>query len=379
MIVRAARGGQCALPAVGAVVLSVAIVFLLRSHAAPGVQAAMPLVTGSMEESFVYRFDPDISSFTFTFTVPTRNASPWDVVVVSDTGSLNVWFTESGADRIGRLVYTDTDDYVFHEYTVTVGSQPLNLVSGGGSIWFTAADGDYIGRLEPTTGQIDEFGVTEGSYPADLDYAPDGSIWFTEMAADRVGHLVVAPSAGFTVTEYTSPITSAGRGWPYGIVVVGGSVLFAHPRELGDCVTRFTPPASWIDITGLVNGVPDEPHRLAVTSLGQVWGTERTGNGVSLFGFGTMPIVNRYGLTPTNSMPTGLAVDANNHLWFTQWRAGQIGRLKPGGNPQKDYFPMPLAGLNPTGIATDSTGGIWVLASRPDRVHLPFVTQSWKE
>ena len=379
MIVRAARGGWCALPAVGAVILAVVIVFLLRTQSVPGVQAAMPLVTGSGGESFIYRFDPGTSSFVFTFTVPTRNANPLDVVVVSDTGSLNVWFTESGADRIGRLVYTDTDNYSFHEYTVTAGSRPLNLVSGGGSIWFTAADGDYIGRLNPTTGQIDEFEVTAGSYPADLDYAPDGSIWFTEMVADRLGHLIVGPSAGFTVTEYTSPITGAGRGRPYGIVVVGSNVLFAHPREVSDCVTRFTPPASWLDIAGLIPGIPDDPYKLATSSRGQVWGTERAGNGVSLFGSGTMPIVNRYGLTPTNSMPTGLAVDANDDLWFTQWRAGQIGRLKPGGNPQKEYFPIPLAGLNPTGIATDSAGGIWVLASRPHRVHLPIVTHSWKE
>jgi virginiamycin B lyase len=196
------------------------------------------------------------------------------------------------------------------------------------------------------------------------------------MAADQVGNLIVTPTGEFTVTEYTSPITTAGQGQPYGIAVVGESVVFAHPRELVDCVTRFTPPSTWMHITGFTADIPDWPYELAIDSLGQVWGTERAGNGVSLFGFGTMPIVNRYALTPSHSQPSGLVADANDHLWFTQWQAGQVGRLIPGGHPQKDYFPLPLTGLNPTGITTDDAGSIWVLASRPHRVYLPTITQS---
>lgn len=373
------RGWRYLLMAMGFIVMSVGFVLILGSLAPAGAETTVPSLASAGGESFVYQFDPGTLSFVFTFTVPTDNASPWNVVVVSDMDCQNVWFTESGADRIGRLVYTDTNDYAFREYTLTVGSRPLNLVSGGGYIWFTAAGRDTIGRLDPTTGQIDEFEVTAGSYPADLDYASDGSVWFTEMAADQLGHLTVLPTGEYTVTEYASPVTGAGQGQPNGIVVVNGSIFFAHPRALTDCVTRFTPPASWIHILGFTSGIPDEPYELVTTSLGHVWGTERAGNGISLFGAGTTPIVNRYSLTPTGSMPTGLAADAQDHLWFTQWRAGQIGRLIPGGNPQKDYFPMPLAGLNPTGIATDSAGGIWVLASRPHRVHLPIVIQSWTE
>jgi streptogramin lyase len=292
-ILMTAGGWRCVLLAVGAIALSIAFVFILGSQAPAG--AAMPLVADSGGESFVFRFDPGASSFVFTFTVPTKNANPWDVVVVSDTGHLDVWFTEPGVDRIGRLTYTDTNHYAFREYTLTVSSRPLNLVSGGGFIWFTGAGRDYIGRLDPTTGHVDEFDVpTAASYPADLDVAFDGSIWFTEMAADQVGHLIATATGAYTVTEYASPITDAGQGWPDGIVVVGSSVFFAHPRAITDCVTRFTPPASWVHITGLTNGSPNEPHRLAVSSRNRVWGTERAGNAISSFGVGTMPIVNRH-------------------------------------------------------------------------------------
>jgi len=372
----AARGWRCLFLAAGVGALSFALVLILGSQAPAG--AAMPAVTGLEGESFVYRFDPDASSFVFTFTIPTPNANPWSVVVVSATGHLDVWFTEPAADRIGRLVYTSTHVYAFHEYTLTAGSRPLNLVSGRGFIWFTGAGGNYIGRLDPATGKIDEFAVpTANSHPADLDVAPDGSIWFTEMQADQIGRLIVDPTGGYTVTEYASPVTAAGRGWPYGIVVVGGSVFFAHPRAITDCVTRFTPPASWIHITGLVHGIPDDPYELVVGPWGQVWGTERVGNAVSSYEVGTLPIVNRYVVTPANSLPTSLALDAHNYLWFTQWQAGQIGRLVPSVPSQKDYYALPLPGLAPTGIAADSAGGLWVLASRPYRIRLPVVVKSW--
>mgnify|MGYP001128179723 CR=1 FL=1 len=365
---------QCVLSAIGAVALSTALMLLLGSRVPSDAQAAMPHVTDSGGESFIYRFDPATSSFTFTFTIPTENANPWDVVVAG-RDQFDVWFTQSGIDRIGRLTYTDTQDYAFREYTLTVGSQPLNLELGKEFVWFTAAGGDYIGRLDPTTGQVDEFDVAAGSYPADLDIAPDGSIWFTEMATDRLARMTVTSTYEYGITEYASPVTAAGRGWPYGVVVVGDSVYFAHPRVLTDCVTRFTPPDSWIDITGFVGGIPDGPFKLTVNSRGQVWGTERAGNRISSFGYGTMPIVTPYSLVPADSMPAGLAADADDHLWFTQRRMGQIGRLTPNGDPQKDYYTLPLDGLEPTGVAVDGGGGIWVLAQRPHRVYLPVVVR----
>ena len=369
------RVSRCAFVALGVTAISVAFVLLLGGQTPAAAGAVASPVSGSAGESFVYQFNPSTSSFVFTFTIPTDHANPWDVELVPGAGHVDVWFTEPGADQIGRLTYTDTNDYAPAEYALAAGSRPLNLVAGGGFIWFTAAGGDYIGRLDPATGQIDEFSVTAGSYPADLDYAPDGSIWFTEMETDQVGHLVIDHTDDYTITEHASPITGAGEGRPYGIVWVNGSVYFAHPRTGADTVTRFTPPASWVDITGFQAGVPDKPYKLAATSSGLVWATERAGNGVTSFEIGTMPVVNRYSLTPAGGLPTGLAADAND-LWFTQWRVGQIGRLRPSVPAQKDYYSMPLSDLAPAGIAVDDGWGVWVVAAIPHRVHLPIIVRS---
>jgi streptogramin lyase len=370
------RVSRCVFVTLGVIAISVAFVLLLGGQTPAAAGTVASPVTVSAGESFVYQFNPSTSRFVFSFTIPTDHANPWDVELIPGAGHVDVWFTEPGADQLGRLTYTDTNAYAFQPYALTAGSRPLNLVAGGGFVWFTAAGGDYIGRLDPATGQIDEFPVTAGSYPADLDYASDGSIWFTEMETDQVGHLVIDHTDDYTITEHASPITGGGEGRPYGIVWVSGSVYFAHPRTDIDTVTRFTPPDSWVDITGFQPGIPDKPYKLAATSSGLVWATERAGNGVTSFEIGTMPVVNRYSLTPAGSLPTGLAADASSHLWFTQWRVGQIGRLRPSVSPEPDYYPMPLSNVAPAGIATDDGWGVWVVAAIPHHVHLPIIVRS---
>ncbi len=338
------------------------------------IQAASPLVFEN-GESFIYLFSPATSTFVFTFSIPTHNAAPRDVGVVSKAGCQQVWFTEPGADRIGRLTYTSTTEYSFREYWVSFSvsdSQPLNLVVDQESVWFTEAGGNRIGQLDPATGQINEFEIpTPNSYPADLAIAADGSIWFTEMAVDQIGHLVVNSPSSYTFTEYST--LSLGGGRPYGIVAVGTSIYFAQTAN--DQVTRFTPPGQWVNIKGFTPGSPDEPYNLAIDKVGQVWGTERAGNRISQFKYTTFPIIVPYDLEPGGSMPTSLVIDENDYIWFTQWGAGQIGRLIPGSVPQKDYYRLPQMGAAPTGIATDNAGGLWVLALRPYRVYLPLISK----
>jgi virginiamycin B lyase len=366
---------RCAITLAGVILALITLGLLVGRREFVSAEVRTPSANESGGDSYVLLFDSSTSSFVFTFTIPTAGAEAVDVTIVPGAGYQEVWFTEAGADRIGKLVYTDTATFTFQEYTLTVGSRPLNLAAGGGYIWFTEAGRNLIGRLNPNTGQVNEFDIpTPSSHPADLDIAPDGSIWFTEMAADQLGHLIVTSTLEYTVTEHAGPSLPGGR--PYGIAVDATSVYLA--QTLNDRVTRFTPPDTWVDIWLSLPGItiPDGPYRLA-QGPGGVWGTERNGNRVSKYTYSTFPVIAGYTLTPANSQPTGLAVDANNHLWFTQSAAGQIGRLIP--SPfDKDYYPLPSPGLMPTGIASDNAGGIWVLAQVPHHVYLPTILRNWE-
>lgn len=360
----------------GAVSLLTLALLLVLAHASPAAGMVPTLGTPSAGASFVYLFDSASESFVFTFTVPTGRASPRDVIVLPGAGHKDVWFTESGADRIGRLTYTDTGRYVFQDYALAAGSSPSGLISGGGFIWFTESGTDRIGRLNPDTGHLDEFECPARAHPADLDCASDGSIWFTERMRDRIAQLVITSTHDYAVEEHFTTSLSGGR--PHGIVVASPSIYFAQTEN--DRVTRFSPPDRWLQLYDLpgASDAPSGPYELALESAGVVWTTERVGNRITRIEAGTFPLVTPHTLTPTHSVPTGLARDQRNgHLWFTQWAAGQIGCLEPGSGVE--YYPLPLRGLAPTGITVNDGGDVWVLAYRPSRVHLPLVMRSGEQ
>src|SRR5688572_16406535 len=78
----------------------------------------------------------------------------------------NLWFTEQGANRIGRL----TVGGVYTAFTVpTPDSNPFAITSGpDGALWFTEIGAKKIGRLT-TTGAFTEFPI-----PQDFARTPFG-------------------------------------------------------------------------------------------------------------------------------------------------------------------------------------------------------------
>ncbi len=356
----------------GLVGLATVALTLIIGHESPAATPVTSSSAASEGEAFVYLFDSVSETFVFTFRIPTADANPKDVLVAGDRDE--VWFTESGAGRIGRLTYTDTTDYRFEEFRLAEGSSPENLVIGGGYVWFTEPRRDRIGRLDMATGEVDEFEVPVGAYPADLDYASDGSIWFTMMMSDGIGRLVVTAADDYVVEEYFDESLAGGR--PYGLVVAGTNTVYFAQTE-NDRVSRFTPPNSWLhlyDSSGATDA-PNGPYKVALEKWDEVWTTERDGNRITKFKPGTLPLPIPRTLTPSHSVPMGLAVErSSGQVWFTQWAAGQIGRFVPGVGIE--YYSLPVAALMPTGIATDGAGDVWVLASRPYKLHLPLIARS---
>jgi hypothetical protein len=73
--------------------------------------------------------------------IPTAKARPYIVTLGPDG---NVWFCESGADRIGRL---STRDYTTAEFPLPhCDSVPIGIIAGAdGNLWFTQSAGHRIG------------------------------------------------------------------------------------------------------------------------------------------------------------------------------------------------------------------------------------------
>ncbi|MBO2450471.1 hypothetical protein J4573_25435 [Actinomadura barringtoniae] len=158
-----------------------------------------------------------------TVTAYAAGQSAYDITTGSDGA---MWFT-TGSRLVGRL---DPATGAVTTVPLPADSTPGENVLGGitsgpdGNIWFTEPGKGKIGRIVPSTGALNEFAVrTAASRPQDITAGPDGNLWFTEKAASNIGRITPAGA----VTEYPLPGTMSA---PMRIINgPGGKLWFTEP------------------------------------------------------------------------------------------------------------------------------------------------------
>jgi virginiamycin B lyase len=93
----------------------------------------------------------------------------------------NVWFTEYVGNKIGEIA---ADGTIAEVDIPTAASHPVGITTGpDNNIWFTENGTDKIGKLIPTTGAITEFssGITASAGLTLITTGPDGNMWFCEQ------------------------------------------------------------------------------------------------------------------------------------------------------------------------------------------------------
>ena len=139
-------------------------------------------------------------------------SGPHDIVAGPDH---NLWFTESIANRIGRITLNGD----ITEYPIpSPGSGPSGIALGpDGNLWFTESAAGKIGRID-MAGVVTEFELPAASRnrgPASIVAGPDGNLWFTESRGARIGRITTAGIiTEFAAASFTSPggITSGPDG-----------------------------------------------------------------------------------------------------------------------------------------------------------------------
>lgn len=195
-----------------------------------------------------------------------------------------MWFTESGADQIGRI----TPDGAITEYPLpsrgTVHAFPDGIVTGpGGALYFQEALAGQVGRIDPRTGVITERRIVPAGsggpgrvVGGPLLLGPDGAFWFGDGAttisrlthsgqpqpfriappADGIRSMVAGPDGRLWFADQRSPavfrMTTEGavshlwtppgapKAWESlgGMAVDGGSVWLSQPWA--NKLTRFS-------------------------------------------------------------------------------------------------------------------------------------------
>src|SRR5438105_5887145 len=164
---------------------------------------------------------PDPTDTTKTLTLP---GAPNDIALDAHG---NVWFTELNADSVGKL---NPHTGIIQQYPLSNKKSVQTLdpygitVDPHGIVWFTESTTDHVGRLDPGTGQIQFF--TMPGPPAQLmEIASDrhGTIWITSFNA---GLLLSFNPHTRTFTPYYAPFTTNGAGGLYGLTISPGGEIW---------------------------------------------------------------------------------------------------------------------------------------------------------
>jgi streptogramin lyase len=281
---------------------------------------------------------------TYEYTLA-PNSQPWGLDIDADG---NVWFADTGRDRIGMLdVASGT---VSEPVTLTAGSQPWGVaISGIGLstvVWFTEKAGNQIGQFVPATGGIAEVPLpTPGAQPSGID-VQGTNVWFTETAANRLARLRTGSRAPRdTLTEIPIPTPSSG---PRDVVIAPGGNPWLT-EGLGNKIALFS-IGTLSRFTEIPVSTPDsEPYGIALeTASGvarAVWFTERDGNRLGRF-TGDHSFPREYVLPTPNSWPTDIVVDSQGCAWYTAPGANRIGRFCPPPDTST-FLPLILRGEPP--------------------------------
>jgi len=283
------------------------------------------------------------------FPIPAVNSYPIGITAGPDG---NVWFCESGTNRIGRI----TPQGSVSEF-LTV-NPPYDITAGpDGNLWFTEQDFDFggaaIGRISPS-GELTEFpvprsacgiaagsdgnlwftscttdsrgmrrittagSVTEFPLPADSGFisaivaGPDGNLWFTEPNVARIGRITTAGS----VTEF--PLPALATYLPSIVAGPGGDLWFAEGDKIGRIttggdITEFAVPASLLGVgpdgnLWVANSCSNRIGRLSITAGGVEIGTD-------------------YALPTAFATVSGITSGPDGNLWFTESSGNKIGRI----------------------------------------------------
>ncbi|HJW27699.1 MAG TPA: hypothetical protein VJ508_00440, partial [Saprospiraceae bacterium] len=275
-----------------------------------------------------------------------------------------------------------TTDFVPVEYPVTStkDSRPYRLTIDSNYVWFTERGADRIGRLNALTHQIDEFydhGLSSNAGLADIKIAPDGRVWATAQWSNRLVQLTITSIVDYAFSEYTDPLLIS----PFGLAIESNDAIWVASsggHEIGRFMPSFNNSFFWSHLLPSDSAPTELTYSFIDTGKphSEVWFSDRARNGLGLLFLSTLPTVSYF--NPI-TQATGLARESQNVFWLTQQdQQGSVARviISDALSSQIDSYLLPTLGMVPTSIAVAPDHGVWLTAYVPNRVYLPTILRN---
>ena len=288
------------------------------------------------------------------FELSAPNSHPQDLAI--DPRGY-VWFTDMGANAIGRL---DPRTGAVHDiHLTTPGARPHSIVLDSGSrVWFSEIGANRIGRLDTFSEEVQTFRIpTPGSRPTRLSFDAHGRLWFIESTADQIGRLDPA-------TERMEEFSIRDRDVDLSGLQIDedGRIWFARAR---DQLGRLDPD-NGRDTTFALPDSSLEIGQMGLDSEGRVWFTDANLRRLGVFD--PADSQTRFFQLPKKMSPSALYVGLNDRVWI----GGRQSRWLVGFNFQDRMFTvyaLPDEGTVIENLRVDPrTGVVWIVDSAGSRI-----------
>ena len=234
----------------------------------PATTAATPAI-GRVTTTGEVRLFPLPTATGNPLGVPDGGSQPFAIVAGLDGA---MWFTEAGADQIGRISADGTITEIALPSRSSMHAAPSDIVVGpDGALWFGQALRDSLGRIDPATMAISEFPIAPagggggGLVRANtLAAGPGGALWFEDPRTRTIGRM----TTGGRVDAL--PLPAAASRWPWAVTAgADGNIWFVE----GDSarVMRITPAGDVTQFPTLTGLRTATASQLAVASDRAIW------------------------------------------------------------------------------------------------------------
>jgi virginiamycin B lyase len=282
------------------------------------------------------------------FTLPSSQAEPFGIALGSDK---NVWFAESGVDKIGRI----TPQGVITEFVLPSGVSPTSVAkSKSGKIWFTAtgAGGRGIVGSISTAGIVKSYDTpTAASGPFGIAPGSDGNMWFTEKASSAVGVVTLTGA----ITEYPTISPNAA---PAGIWTGSdGALWFAEPGAAR--IGRVTTSGSLSEFAG-----PAQPTFVTLGQDHNVWFTDPPNHSVGRIT--PAGVVTEYAIS-SGAEPNGITTTGGD-IWYIDQAAVALQNITTSKHLFSGAFSIPGTAPSPQLLTFGADGNVWFTEPGADAI-----------
>jgi streptogramin lyase len=355
----------------------VALLLVLDWGGLPHVAAQLAHAPANSEHpSYLYRYDPLTHSF-LTITLAS-NAMPIGLAVTG-TQPADIWVAEYGLNQITRVTFTSTVDYALTTYplTSTPNNRPARIAVHGNEVWFTQPGANRIGRLNALSGELQEFydhGLPPNAGLSDIKVTPDHTVWIGAPGAQSLLRLTVNSPDDYTFAVITDVLRPGFEVAPAFLAVTDdGEVWLTMRKTSARQVAHFTPATQAFVWPTMPAGSQLEG---VAAAGGYAWYADPGRHMIDQVQYETWPRINSFGPI---TRPREIAAAGPAEFWVTQDDGrGSLGHFVYTSTVSFEIasWPLPVARLQLGGIAATSDGGVWIAAYVPKSVYLPFVARN---